>query len=258
MVVKRSLIIVGVLAYLLCVIAMLPASLVWSQLEKDYAASLPVQVHGVGGSVWNGHATVRADQRGFQGLHQLQWSLKPARILMAKWYADVSLTGQGYQLDAGVWASLAGSTMGLSGAEGHIDSVLINALIQPQGAAVSGALAVKSLSASLDLDSHRMQGDGALGWGGGDVLYSQGQQPRQRVQFPAVDATLSHDESGTLLLNAVERNTGAALAELSLNTDAVGGIKAYRRIVTLAGVNYGSGADDALLISLQQPLTFLW
>lgn len=82
----------AVVGYLFFVIATLPAATAYGWIKK--AAPLPVNLYGLDGSLWNGHADTAVLQNQTR-INQLDWSINPLALMLAKLSAGIN--GQIYQ-----------------------------------------------------------------------------------------------------------------------------------------------------------------
>lgn len=84
---KRYYILTAVISYLFFMVSSLPASKLIS-LAKEYKLT-PVEFYGIYGSLWNGGAEqINAPNQ--LPINNIQWSLKPASLLVAKLSSEIS------------------------------------------------------------------------------------------------------------------------------------------------------------------------
>ena len=87
---RGALVAAGVAAFLVCLVAMLPAN----QLTRRLPAG--IEVGGVGGTVWSGRArSLTVNGRSLGGL---QWSCRPWSLLVLEWSCAVSLAPPGGEI----------------------------------------------------------------------------------------------------------------------------------------------------------------
>ena len=87
---RGALVAAGVAAFLVCLVAMLPAN----QLARRLPAG--IEVGGVGGTVWSGRArSLAVNGRALGGL---QWSCRPWPLLVLEWSCAVSLAPPGGEI----------------------------------------------------------------------------------------------------------------------------------------------------------------
>lgn len=101
---RRSLwIAAGSAAFVVCLVAMVPAS----QLARRLPA--PIVLQGAGGTIWSGHAAgLWVDDT---ALGSLEWSCRPWRLLMLQWSCRVLLRPPGGEIAADVAADLDGDLL---------------------------------------------------------------------------------------------------------------------------------------------------
>ncbi len=131
-------IILGLGAFLLCVVALTPAAVAYRWLAPDM-----IRMTGVDGTVWNGKARLGSvDTLGFQ---DLQWDLKPTRLLLGKLAAEVSMKlGEGF-LEGDIAGGLTGNSFAASDLKGSCS--LAN---------FKDALPIAGISGILNLDLARL------------------------------------------------------------------------------------------------------
>lgn len=133
---KSLLIAAGVAAFLVFLVAMVPATAVSSRLPP--AASL----RGVSGTVWSGQAAAFAVQG--HGLGALRWSCSPWRILLLEWSCRVTLRPAEGEVSAVVALGLGGK-FALSEAAGSLPITTFEGIASPRGWTGSLELDVENL-----------------------------------------------------------------------------------------------------------------
>ncbi len=100
---RRSLwIAAGSAAFLVCLVAMVPAS----QLARRLPA--PIVLQGAGGTIWSGHASGLLVHG--TALGPIEWSCRPWRLLLLEWSCRLRLRPPGGEIAADVAAGLDGET----------------------------------------------------------------------------------------------------------------------------------------------------
>lgn len=123
---------VGVVAFLLIMVATLPVSLVTRHFPRDVTAS------GLSGSVWHGRAAAVAFRN--QPIGGLEWTVKPLRLFLLQLAYDVTLQRPDGHARATV-SVRPGGLLELTGVEGRLPV-----------AAFAGALAPRGWSGEIELD----------------------------------------------------------------------------------------------------------
>lgn len=75
--------VLGLLAYLLFLIATLPAARAWAW----FGDAVPLRAYGLDGTLWSGQAAVLQDQ--VRRLDAVRWNLEPSELLLGRLAADV-------------------------------------------------------------------------------------------------------------------------------------------------------------------------
>ncbi|HET8706889.1 MAG TPA: type II secretion system protein N [Pseudomonadales bacterium] len=262
----KRLSILGILAFLLFLLAEFPAALVWSALERVAGGNLPVRISNVGGSIWSGHLSLSASgQELLPGSYQLAWQLKPWYVLLGKLRTDINLKGQFVSLEGGLGAGLGLSSYQLDHLNGKADAALVNKILENFGVSVESGLRVQDLS--LELATKAVQSTsgasytgfdfkhaaGNLSWDGGKVFIVQ-PGLNQTTQMPGIKAALSQKDD-KLLVHLTQAASGADLAEAMLKSDGVGGVSVKKRLLLLARVpGITPGEEDKVVFNIQQPL----
>jgi len=114
----------GIAAFLVFLIAMVPASQLSRRLPPDIAMS------GVGGTIWSGHAA-GLNVRG-QSLGALNWFCRPWRLLFLEWSCRVTLRPAGGEVSADLAGGLDGTIEG-SNISGQVSISAFEGLATPTG-----------------------------------------------------------------------------------------------------------------------------
>ena len=139
---KRGLLVAaGVAAFLVCLVAMVPAN----QLARRLPAG--VELNGVGGTIWSGRArSLTVDGRTLGGL---QWSCRPWPLLALRWSCTASLSPRGGEVSADLSGDFGGEVAGKN-LQGRVPIAAFEGIATPRG--WSGDL-------ELDLDELRLVGN---------------------------------------------------------------------------------------------------
>ncbi len=108
---RKPLVVLGVLIFSASLVALIPAGVAYR-----WSAPEAIRLTGVSGTLWDGKARLGSvDRLGFQNL---EWNLKPSRLLLGRVAADVSMQlGEGF-LEGGLAAGLLGNSYRLDGLRG--------------------------------------------------------------------------------------------------------------------------------------------
>jgi general secretion pathway protein N len=123
--VKRgALIAAGVAAFLVCLIAMVPANQLASRLPAG------VELGGVGGTIWSGRArSLAVNGRPIGGL---QWSCRPWRLLVLKWSCTVQLKPPGGGISGDISGDFGREITG-HGLRGRVSIAAFEGIATPRG-----------------------------------------------------------------------------------------------------------------------------
>lgn len=245
----RSLILIGLLAGLFFVIALLPASLAWRAVGASLP--LPIAVERVGGTVWDGFLTGRLADGPAPGPVVVRWNLKALRVLMGEVALELALEGGQYRLQGSGYWGLWGK--GVQGVAGDVQAAMLEQILSEFGVSAEGILKVEGVL--VKFSGNRVSAaEGLVSWSGGPVMVRSGASV-ENLDFPGIKGQLEEVE-GKLLIRFTETRGNQPLGELSLMPEQnLAGIKVLRRVMVLAGFESG-GDEDRVLLNLQQPLPF--
>ena len=135
---------IGLFSYGLCLLANLPAPLLWGQLASP---ALAVQLANVRGTVWDGSAgaaTVQANGQ-WLALPALHWTVQPGlQLLQGKLSLAITLGGPADELEARGTVTLARDLLAVSQVTADISPQwLLSAMGNPLPGEVSGSLALQ-------------------------------------------------------------------------------------------------------------------
>jgi general secretion pathway protein N len=104
-------IVLGAIVFLLCLVALTPATVAYRWLAPD-----SVRMTGVNGTIWAGNARLGSVE--VFGFQDLKWDLKPTRLLLGKLAAQVSMKlGEGF-LEGDVASGLTGRSFSATDLKG--------------------------------------------------------------------------------------------------------------------------------------------
>lgn len=135
-----KLILIGVFSYLLCLLANLPAALVWQAVSA--LVSLPVQLHQVRGTLWSGSAGSVTVQGLAQPLPGLNWSLPAShRLALGQLPLTIQLGGPTNAVEASGSITLSIGAVAIHDAKLTTTTQwLLNVIDAPIPAEVSGQI----------------------------------------------------------------------------------------------------------------------
>lgn len=121
---RTKLVAAGIAAFLVFLVAMVPAGQLTRRLPSGVAMT------GVGGTIWSGRASGLA----FNGrtIGGVQWSCRPWRLVLLEWSCHVTLRPQGGEVSADVQGDFGGEVVGRDIA-GQVPISAFEGLVTPMG-----------------------------------------------------------------------------------------------------------------------------
>ncbi|MCW9047931.1 MAG: type II secretion system protein N [Gammaproteobacteria bacterium] len=123
---KRYYILIAVLSYLFFTLGNVPAAKIISLIEKN--SNIPVKLHGVYGSLWNGGAEKLLAQ-GQPPVVNLKWSINPGMLLLAQLNGEVNGSIKNQNIIGNFNVSALG-TVSASDVRARISAPVMQELIQ--------------------------------------------------------------------------------------------------------------------------------
>jgi general secretion pathway protein N len=157
----------GIAAYLLFLVVLLPASLVAPRLGGAFLA----EFSDVRGTVWSGSA--RATLRTPQGpveLERIEWTFRPARVLAGRIAFDVTAAANG--IDGRARIERGFTTTEMRDLDARADAVAL-ALFAPLAATWQPQGAITAMAPLLAWDGTELRGEARAEWRGAAVALSQ-------------------------------------------------------------------------------------
>ena len=223
-----------VLAYVVALIATLPAALVlhWAEPKLAQLPQRPL-LQGVEGSLWSGHAT-QASWRGV-ALGELHWKLSAWNLLIGRIKVEYKLNNADGYLDGELSTGFSADKVRLSDVSGQVPAAMMKGFIPSMPVIPSGSFAVNMDEAVMDSAGLRAL-DGRIVWNKGRITAPLA------LEFGDLAAEFTSNESG---IAGQIKDSGGPLqlvAELKLGLDGN---------YTLIGKSAArAGADPALNTSL--------
>jgi hypothetical protein len=158
---KKTLII-GLMLFIVFVIAMAPASL----LQRGTAAVEGLDLTRPAGTIWRGTGEIAIDRR---PIGSLRWTFQPMSIFTLSPGYDVEFEGDGLRLSGTINAS-GGVQISIAGS---IETRIFNPYLSVYDLFLDGELSISTLEATFS-DGEITRMDGAARWSGGSVRYVLG------------------------------------------------------------------------------------
>jgi len=156
----RKAVTIGVVVFLLVLVARAPAGILRTALDSTGRATLL----DVSGTLWNGAGELLIER---QPWGSVSWDLQPVTLLQGRLRYHVGLSGADHQLEGDVDLMPGGSRLNLSG---DVGAGAVNPWLRPYDITLSGTFTLSN--ATLTLDGRVPSGaDGEITWTGGPVTY---------------------------------------------------------------------------------------
>ncbi|MFW5452146.1 type II secretion system protein N [Thioalkalivibrio sulfidiphilus] len=153
--------IIGLLAYGLFLLTLLPAGLAWDQARARGMVPAGVEVQGITGTLWNG-AAVRAVLPGGLQVNDLQWRATFTSLLAMRLGWDLEARPQGGRVAAHV--AVGPGTVVLAGVRGDMPAAPVVAPFMTWPVRVNGRLVLDLERLQLAYSGQVREARGVLGW----------------------------------------------------------------------------------------------
>lgn len=214
---------VGVLLYLLFLLALFPAAQAYRWVAEPLTSALPdLKLGGVEGTVWSGKSRM-VYRRILQG--QASWQLSPWSLLFGK----ASLTGllqaqEGY-LQARVAAPLAGGAVELTALEGRLPVSELARLAPPIPVILGGMVSMELPVLVIDEAGRILTAEGSLVW------HQAAMSAPQALEFGDLQLVLRTGEEGRIVGDISDRGGPLKLAA-TVQLAADGGYRVNGTVAT--------------------------
>ncbi|SFR77543.1 general secretion pathway protein N [Marinobacter daqiaonensis] len=241
------LLLLALLAYAVALVVWMPAGWVWSQAAPRVQLPQGVQVQQVSGSLWQGAAGLRIQQRPVR----MTWALSWPDLVELRQPLDVTLETVSSRVAGDVMLGWPASVA--VDATGRIHVPEFEAMIrQAGGALLEGDVIIDRLRLSAT-DSGLQSATGSARWPGGEVSWPMG-DTRQTTVFPPMQATLTDSTRG-IFLTVSEQGRPDPAADATITYSGMMEVRVYKRMVDLAGQQWStSAAPGDVIFQVQQPL----
>lgn len=237
----RKYILIGVLAFLVFVVVLMPASV--ARLAANRVDGLAMR--SVGGTLWDGQANLA--YRG-EGIGTLEWTFVPRGMMdgevRLRWRlsdADLDLSGiaaQGFGL---VFLNVSG----------HVGAAAVNRVLGRYDIAIDGDFEATDVVLIAD---ESVRASGAIAWSGGRTFYRLSGQ-NYDTALPAMVAEVRTVDGEHTLDAKLADDSAAPLILARLKPTGWIEIGLTRRFTTLAGKPWPiPGDDDAVVLTVEEQL----
>ena len=190
---------IGLISFLIFVVAFAPASTVWSSIRENVHKVAPdLNIYRVSGTIWNGESEMQFRQ--FPA-SLLTWKLSPAGLIRGIAQVQLNAAGQGHQVEGD--ASFTSVAVNINALHSLINSDYINEVSEEYGYTFSGDLEFENLSISTDW--HWItDAKGTANWSGGQILIITPDGPRY-VTLPPLEGELFKQQDQLILNITLEK-----------------------------------------------------
>lgn len=244
----RYLVILTVAAYLIFLLARLPASWIAPHVNQALAQK-SIGLTSVVGTVWSGSANLQSNATFLAPLQgsQLVWAIRFGGLWQGQLRVDFHVSGSALQLQG--QAQLGWKQIGLQQTSGEVsamllNSILANTLTASQPLKLSNVAIRYHRSSSPSIDA-----SGALFWPKGTVVLAQ--NPGRTLSMPDTIATLSSINSG---LQLIAKAQDASVLTIMVEPTGMASITVWQHILGVLGLASGVTNPEAKLLELQQKL----
>ena len=237
----------GLLVYVLALLAWLPAGFVWQQLRPQIQLPPGVSITQVSGTWWNGAAAAAVSGYPLRVQWQLGWPQLGELAAPMDWQVDTALS----EFKGNV--TLAWPDAAVVTARGTLVVDEFETLIRQNGGAmIAGAVNVERFQ--LQWQDNRVVAASGLGqWPGGLVTWPLAGSTEQ-ASFPPMQASLDTTDGGLELLIAARDGDGPAALASVLWTGMLD-LQVYKRMLDLAGQPWPDTAQPGdVVFRVRQPL----
>lgn len=223
----------GLLAYGVSLVALLPAAVVWDQLRDRIPKGLAAQ--GIAGTLWSGSASSLALPEGLVATG-VTWELRPGALLAGRLAWSLAAGLPGGQVNGQLAVSMSG--LWVTGARGDFDAAPVVTPFLGLPVIIEGRVAMDIQQLVVTRNGQVREASGVVGWlGAGAGL-------PQAVPLGDLRGELGVSEAGGLRL-VIRDQGGPLLAEGTVEVAAGG----RYRIEGVAGSR--QGADPRLVQALR-------
>lgn len=237
---NRGLIAASIVAYLVCLIALTPLSVVYKLLALD---NLPVEVVAVSGTLWKGEVVVKHPMTGqVTGI----WSLYPMALFKGQVKADLDMDSSLAQFTSQVSFNPLTNQVIFNETKGFISANLVNKALVQSKTQVNGDFELSNTHLQYNLITGESDdASGQLVWMGGNVVYPKGRKHAQ-AQLPMLVAKIT-TENKELLAN-VSTVEGQQVATASIKKDGWANLAVRKAMIDLVGEKWPNNVSSDTVV----------
>lgn len=229
----------AVIAFLIFVILQIPATWLISKFYKDNQV-----LQNVSGNIWQGQADWHKGQlRG-----TVAWKTRPLDLALLRLGADIDVHSGNTQLQ-GVMAYGFGKKVIVRKMSGQISPETLKTVVNWQWPA--NAIQLKDVAFDYKKEQGFAAGEGALQWGGGDLVFSMGQR-QDRMSIPSLIGNIK-DQSDKLVFD-IQDQRNQKMINLVLDQGMMLDVQLTQRFLMNVPSYDGKAGLDTYVLSSRQPL----
>ncbi|MFC3853636.1 type II secretion system protein N [Salinispirillum marinum] len=230
----RHLLIAFLLFFLFALVLFTPVNVLWHQFGNDRA--LPVEVHGLSGTVWHGKADVSYGSDRVL----VDWRFYPTRLLQGQIRYDATVSGRRINAEASIARTLR--EWRLNDVQGYADLAVLDATLAPQRIVLGGQMWFQGLNVNWQPGSGAVQAQGVVDWRNGRSEFVWFGRP-QAVELPHINGLIATDAQGLVRANIKDVPADKPLADLELDTEGMAMYRIYTHIRDVLNVNLPGGRE---------------
>lgn len=245
---SKRYVLLGIAAYLVFLLATLPASVAWKYfIDLADMSQLNHQVSQLDGSVWDGSTEIHVDSLSYP----LDWHVS----LRSLWRLGLELDLSSHQdvFSADTKVSISPFGIGLRELKANVSEDLVNRSLRSVAASMTNPVFINIQEVDWAWGSFS-EASGRIAWEGGLVTYNAGRDTKQ-LSVPSMVGSLSSDDGSLVLTFASSTETGGEeLVSVRLSGEGLGLIQVRRRLLDLLGQRWAanSQAQDIIFEVSQQ------
>ena len=216
----RTLLVTGVVAYIVCLLILFPLSGFQKGLTSAVAPIM--QVQSIEGSIWSADMSYQAhDLPSTLQQGQLEWGMSIVPLFWLNVGGTIKATHPGLSLEGLISAGV--DSLSISGLEGVVEARFLNQILNQQqaGAQVAGELLLDELSVFFERSTRQFEKvEGQLLYEGGRATIQRGSS-RKNITLPALVGHFSLADDG-LQLEVMLQTSDQVLVTVKLKNDGWG------------------------------------
>jgi general secretion pathway protein N len=240
----------GLLAFVVFLLATTPLPFVWSYLRPQLGP-LPVDVRAVSGTLWNARLQLADPLAGVLGL---DWKLSPLSLLTISPELAINLRAEQMSASLDIQLLPNGSLLVKNG-KGYLEAAMLTPILRKNRAEFAGSLEISNLQLQLQLQQPLVfsKAEGRVVYSGGSASFPVDRKI-VNSDIPMLVGDMGMDDKGGLLMPVTTADR-AAVSQLFVKQDGWGGIRIQRRLLDLIGLPWkGKEAPDSIVFEVSQKI----